>query len=196
MKKNNIVITDTPSSEQIKSEIIRYKYNIKFNNTLRNTIYALITVAAFAVLVATLWMPVLQIYGSSMTPTLDKNEIVVSLKSSHFETGDIVAFYHGNKLLVKRCIAGPADWVNIDASGTVYVNGKAIDEPYISEKSFGICDITLPYQAPEDKYFVLGDHRETSVDSRSTTVGCIAQDQIVGKILIRVWPLNKIGFIR
>lgn len=196
MKKNNIVITDTPSSEQIKSEIIRYKYNIKFNHTLRNTIYALITVAAFAVLVATLWMPVLQIYGSSMTPTLDKNEIVVSLKSSHFETGDIVAFYHGNKLLVKRCIAGPADWVNIDASGTVYVNGKAIDEPYISEKSFGICDITLPYQAPEDKYFVLGDHRETSVDSRSTTVGCIAQDQIVGKILIRVWPLNKIGFIR
>ena len=194
--KKDINIKNIPSSSRIKEEINRYKYRKKYSSLLRSTIFTLVTVAAFAVLVAMLWMPVLQIYGSSMAPTLDKDEIVISLKSSELKTGDVIAFYHGNKLLVKRCIAGPADWVNIDQDGTVYVNGLAIDEPYINEKAFGTCDITLPFQVPEDKYFVMGDHRATSVDSRTTTVGCIAEEEIIGKIVFCIWPMERVRIIR
>ena len=193
--KKDINIKNIPSSSRIKEEINRYKYRKKYSSLLHSTIFTLVTVAAFAVLVAMLWMPVLQIYGSSMAPTLDKDEIVISLKSSELKTGDVIAFYHGNKLLVKRCIAGPADWVNIDQDGTVYVNGLAIDEPYINEKAFGTCDITLPFQVPEDKYFVMGDHRATSVDSRTTTVGCIAEEEIIGKIVFCIWPMERVRII-
>jgi signal peptidase I len=162
---------------------------------MRTTIGAMIVVAAIAVLVATIWMPVLQIYGTSMTPTLSEGEIVLSLKGSKFESGDLVAFYMGNKLLVKRCIAGPGDWVDIDEDGTVYVNGELLEEPYISDKSKGDCDMEFPYQVPESRYFMLGDHRSTSMDSRSSSIGCVAEEQIVGRLVFRIWPLKSLGFV-
>ena len=152
MKKSAIKISDIPSSVVIEETIKKHKYQKRYSRVLKNTIFSLITVAAFAILIATLWMPVLQIYGASMTPTIDNNEIVISFKTKDLNTGDIVAFYHGNKLLVKRCIAGPAEWVNIDSEGNVSVNGQILEEPYISEKNIGTYDITLPYQVPEDKY--------------------------------------------
>ena len=161
---------------------------------LRSTIYALITVAAAAVLVATLWMPVLQISGNSMAPTLTDGEVVISFKGgSNYQPGDIVAFYYDNKILVKRVIAGPGDWVDIDEKGTVFVNEQELYEPYLVEKALGDCNITLPYQVPESKLFVMGDHRSVSLDSRNTALGCVASDQIVGQLVFRVWPHTMIG---
>ena len=180
-----------PSVEALEKELKRVRYKQRYNSVLRSTVFSLITVAAVAVLVATLWLPVLQIFGSSMTPTLEDGDIVFSVKSSQMEQGDIIAFYYNNKILIKRAVATPGDWVDIDHDGTVYVNGEPLDEPYLTEKDFGGADIELPYQVPEGKYFVLGDHRATSVDSRHTVVGCVAQEQVVGRILIRIWPLDR-----
>lgn len=186
---------ESPTAGQLEAELRRERYKQRYRAVLRSTIYTLITVAAVAVLVATLWMPVLQIYGSSMTPTVHDGEIVVAVKTSDMETGDIVAFYFNNKILVKRVICGPGDWIDIDQDGTVFVNGEAVDEPYLTEKAFGDCNIELPYQVPDEKVFVMGDHRSTSIDSRNTAVGCVAQEQVVGKIILRIWPLNKIGIL-
>lgn len=184
-----------PTPEQIEEELRRVKYKRRYRTVLRSTVYTLITVAAIAILVATLWLPVLQIYGNSMTPTLQDGEIIFSLKTSDFKTGDIIAFYYNNKILVKRVICGPGDWIDIDEDGTVYVNEVRIDEPYLTEKALGECNITLPFQVPDGRYFVMGDHRTLSIDSRNTAVGCVAQEQIVGKILFRVWPISRIGTV-
>lgn len=156
----------------------------------------MITVAAVAILVATLWLPVLQIHGSSMTPTLQDGDIVVSLKSSDYKPGEIVAFYYNNKVLIKRVIAQAGDWIDIKEDGSIIVNGETLDEPYIEEKDFGDTDIELPYQVPEARIFVLGDHRDVSVDSRNTMMGSIAQEQIVGKLVFRFWPLNVFGSLK
>ena len=160
-----------------------------------STTNTLITVAAVAVLVAVLLLPVLQIYGTSMNPTLDEGNIVVSVKGTQFETGDVVAFYYNNNVLVKRVIAQAGQWVDIDQDGNVYVDGVQIDEPYVTEKSLGECNIDLPYQVPESRIFVMGDNRDVSIDSRNTSVGCIAEEQLVGKIVFRVWPLMEIGAV-
>ena len=185
---------ELPSIEQLEMELGREKYRWRFRKVLRSTIYALITVAAAAVLVATLWMPVLQISGHSMAPTLTDGEVVISFKGgSNYQPGDIVAFYYDNKILVKRVIAGPGDWVNIDEKGTVFVNEQELYEPYLVEKALGDCNITLPYQVPESKLFVMGDHRSVSLDSRNTALGCVASDQIVGQLVFRVWPHTMIG---
>ena len=196
MKSKTNPTRELPSLEQLTAELERENYKRRYNRVLRSTIYTLIVVAAVAVLVATIWMPVLQIYGASMTPTLNEGDIVVSVKGSDFAPGDLVAFYLGNKILVKRCIAGPGQWVDIDADGNVYVDGELLDEPYLTEKALGDCDIELPYQVPDNRYFCMGDHRSTSVDSRSTTVGCVSDEQIVGKIVFRVWPLPDFGALR
>ena len=184
---------DLPSAEQIDRERRRLRYRQRYLRTLRSTIAILIVVAALAVLVATLWMPVLRIYGSSMAPTLENGQIVVSVKSTRFESGDLIAFYHGNKLLIKRCIANSGDYVDIDEDGNVSVNGAPLEEPYLSEKAYGQTDIELPYQVPDQRRFVMGDNRSASIDSRSTVVGCITEEQIVGKVVFRVWPLGVFG---
>lgn len=185
--------TSLPTAQQLDAERRRLRYKRRYRRTLRSTIAILIVVAALAVLAATLWMPVLRVYGSSMAPTLQNGEILVSVKSRSFEPGDIIAFYHGNKLLIKRYIAGSSDYVNVDEDGTVSVNGTPLDEPYLTEKAFGETDIELPYQVPDQRYFVMGDNRSVSIDSRSSIVGCIAADQIVGKVVFRVWPLSAFG---
>ena len=186
---------DMPTVDQLKAELNRETYNSRFKSVFFSTVYTLVIVAAAAVLVATIWMPVLQISGASMTPTLGEGEIVVSVKGSYFEPGDLVAFYLGNKILVKRCIAGPGQWVDIDEDGTVYVDGKELSEPYLTEKALGDCDIELPYQVPDNRFFCMGDHRSTSVDSRNTNVGCVSEEQIVGKIVFRVWPVQQFGAV-
>ncbi len=185
-----------PSSAEVELELKRERYKSRYKRTLKSTIFALVTAAAAAVLVATLWLPVLEIFGSSMTPTLQEGQIVVSVKANNLEPGDIVAFYYGNKVLVKRYIAGPGTWVDIQEDGTVLLNGEILDEPYLTEKHFGICDLDLPYQVPEGGYFLMGDERETSVDSRHSSVGCISTDQIVGKITFRVWPFEVFGSVK
>lgn len=196
LKRKKKPISEIPTVAQLESELKYENYKNRYSRVLRSTIYSLVTVAAVAVLLTTLLMPVLQIYGMSMTPSLTEGDIVVSVKSSDFKQGDVIAFYYNNKILVKRIIAFPGDWVNIDDDGNVYVNEKLLDEPYLVEKALGECDIELPYQVPDGKIFVCGDHRSTSTDSRNSTVGCVSEEQIVGKILFRVWPLNEIGPVK
>ena len=185
-----------PTTDQIRTELERVRYRRTFANTLRSTIFILIVVSASAVLIAVLLLPVLRIYGHSMNDTLDEGDVVVSIKGSSFKTGDIIAFYYNNKLLVKRVIGQPGDWVDIDEAGNVYVNQVMLEEPYLDSKAFGETNIELPYQVPESRIFVLGDNRDVSIDSRNTSVGCVAEEQIAGKIVFRVWPLDKIGFLK
>lgn len=192
MKKRSLEI---PEIEQLEQEVRRLKYRSRYRSVLRSTFYTLVVVAAVAVLVATIWLPVLQIYGSSMSPSLEEGDIVVSLNSTDCQPGDLVAFYLGNKILVKRCIALPGQWVDMDEDGNVYVDGKLLEESYLTEKSLGNANIEFPYQVPENRYFCMGDHRSTSVDSRHTEVGCVSEEQLVGKIVFRVWPLSGFGSV-
>ena len=193
--KKEISISEL-NSAQIKEEVEREKYSRSFLRAVRSTIYSLITVSAVAVLVAVLLLPVLRIYGTSMNPSLSEGDYVVSVKGSNFNTGDVIAFYYNNKILVKRVIAVSGDWVDIDENGNVYVNNVMLDEPYVDEKAYGDTNIELPYQVPESRIFVLGDHRSVSIDSRNTAVGCVAEEQIVGRIVYRVWPIADFGEVK
>lgn len=185
-----------PSLELLAEELKREKYRSNYSRVLKSTVFSLLAVAAVAVLIAVLLLPVLQINGTSMTETLQDGDIVVALNGSSYTTGDVIAFYYNNEILVKRVIATAGDWVDIDEEGTVYVNNEMIDEPYVSEKALGNCNIELPYQVPDGRCFIMGDHRATSVDSRNTAVGCVSDEMVVGKIFLRVWPLKEIKIIK
>ena len=184
-----------PQTGELTQAVKRERYLHRFRMTIRSTFLSLVVVAAVAVLVAVLLLPILRIYGKSMNGTLDSGDIVVSVKSSGFETGDVIAFYYNNNILVKRVIANPGDWVDMDKEGSVYVNNVLLDEPYLDDKSYGETNIELPYQVPEGKIFVMGDNRSVSIDSRNTSIGCISEEQIVGKIVFRIWPLPQMGAV-
>lgn len=184
---------DLPPTDEIKEAYEKVSYRNRLIRSVVSTTNILIVVAAMTVLVAVLLLPVLRIYGQSMNNTLVSGELVVSVKGASFKTGDIVAFYYNNNILVKRVIANSGDWVDIDLDGNVYVNQKKIEEPYLKEKAFGEPTIDFPYQVPDERVFVLGDNRSVSIDSRHTSIGCVTSEQIVGKIVFRIWPLNKLG---
>ena len=184
-KKQAKKTLEMPSIDLLEGELKQTQYKTRYGRVLRSTIFSLLVVAAVAVIIAVLLMPVLQISGNSMEDTLSDGDLVIALNNGKFKTGEVIGFYFNNGILVKRVIATSGDWVDIDSEGTVYVNGVRLDEPYISEKALGECNITLPYQVPDGKCFVMGDHRANSIDSRTTTVGCISGDKIVGKLLLR-----------
>ena len=183
------------NAEDIQVELKRERNRVRYSRILRSTVYALILVAAVAVLIASLILPVLQIAGTSMEPTLNNGEIVVLLKTRNLKRGELCGFSYSNKILIKRVVGLPGDVIVIDSEGTVFVNGEPLDEPYITDKGLGECDIEFPFEVPEESYFLMGDHRTTSIDSRNTVIGCVERNQIVGKIFLKVWPLKKISFV-
>lgn len=185
-----------PGADQLEAELRREEHKRKYALTLRSTVYIMIVAAAVVVLLSFLLFPIFRIYGSSMSPTINEGEIVISVKGISFGRGDVVVLTYNNRLLVKRVIAGPGQWVNIDPDGNVFVDGEPIDEPYLVEKAYGDCNITLPYQVPEGRYFVMGDNRATSQDSRNSVVGCISKEHILGRAVLRIWPLDSFGIIK
>lgn len=185
--------TALPTVDQLERELYREKYHQRYRKILRSTVYALVIVAAVSILVATLLLPVLQIYGTSMTPTLSESDIVVSVKGGDIQQGDIIAFYYNNRVLVKRVIATGGQTVNMDQDGNVTVDGVLLDEPYLTEKSAGQSDLEYPFTVDPQTYFVMGDHRETSVDSRNSLIGCVSPSEVVGHIVWTVWPLSHFG---
>lgn len=195
MFKNSEKKVSVPSLKAIQTERKRIRRGSLYWQALRGTIAVLIVVASIAVLITTLFLPILQISGDSMAPTLEHDEIVILLKTTDFERGDLVGFYYQGKILLKRVIALPEDEVVIDADGNVYVNGEILDEPYVTDKSLGDCDLEFPYKVPGTSYFVLGDQRSNSVDSRNSVIGAISKDDIIGRVFIRVWPFDRLGLV-
>lgn len=184
-----------PTISQLEAELKREKNRIRYKKMLRSTAAALIVVAAVAVLISNLLFPVLRIYGVSMEPALVNGNVVLAVRDGFYDRGDVIAFYYNNKILVKRAIGLPGEWVDIDENGNVSIDGRLLEETYLSQKALGECDIEFPYQVPDGRYFVIGDNRSISSDSRNSSVGCVAEEQIIGELVFRIWPLSDIGFI-
>lgn len=182
-----------PRIEELERAIELERQRKRYWRTLFGTISILIVAAAAAVLLSFSIFPVFRIYGDSMAPNLAGGDVVVTVRSQNPRAGDVTAFYYNNKILVKRVIAAAGDWVSMEENGDVYVNGELLSEPYLTDKSLGDCERSFPCQVPDGHYFVLGDHRELSADSRSEAVGFVAQEQLAGKLLFRIWPLKKAG---
>lgn len=196
MKQKKDTVTSLPTKKQVETARKKYRRQKAYNKALGGTLYVLTIVAAIAVLIATLVIPVLQIEGTSMSPTLVNGDIVLLTKTTNFDRGELCGFSWNNKLLIKRVVGIPGDWIEMDTDGTVYRNGEKLDEPYAEQLAVGECDLEFPFQVPQEQYFVLGDMRESSIDSRNTLIGCVAQDQIVGKVFFRVWPFETMRFFR
>lgn len=188
-------VSSLPTKKQVEMERKRYRRQKAYSKALGGTIYVLTLVAAIAVLIATLVLPVLQIEGKSMEPTLTNGDIVLLTNTTEFDRGELCAFAWNNKLLIKRVIGIAGDWIEIDTDGTVYLNGEQLQEPYVEQIALGECDLEFPYQVPQEQYFLMGDMRASSIDSRNTMIGSVEKDQIVGKVFIRVWPFDSFGFI-
>lgn len=195
MHENENISSDLPSVEQIESALAHEKGKKHYCNLIKRMLYILLGISAVSVLITMLFFPMLRMYGTSMQPTISSSNIVIAVKGNNLKSGDIMAFYHNNRILVKRVIAMQGDWVNIDADGNVYVNDVLLDEPYLDTKSFGKCDITFPYQVPASQFFVMGDNRSMSLDSRSEEIGCVSEEVIIGKVFICVYPLNELKFL-
>ncbi len=184
-----------PTTEELVEQLERERYRFHRFKALRRVILFLIVAVAVAVFVLILLMPTIQINGNSMEPQLKAGDVVLTQKGKDVESGDVVVFYYNDKILVKRLIGNSGDWVDIDDTGDVYVNGELLDEPYVAKKSLGECDIDLPYHVPEGRIFVMGDQRSESIDSRYSSVGCIDKEQVVGKLVFRIWPIGDIGIV-
>lgn len=195
MNSSNLKGKELPKTSELKELYQHERYRHTFWRTVKSTVFMLVVVAAFAILIAVLFLPILRIYGDSMKGTLNSGDIVVSVKSNDFESSDVVAFYYNNNILVKRVIAEAGDWVDMDKQGNVYVNNQRLDEPYLANRDYGHTDIEFPYQVPENRIFVMGDNRKESIDSRNNAIGTVADEQIVGKLVFKIWPLPELGWI-
>ena len=195
MSRKEKVIPTNLSISVLEEEIKSEKYKSKYTKILRSTIYALIIIASISALIGTLIMPVLEVNNTTMKPLLENNEIVLSLKTKKLKQGDIIAFYQGNKILIKRVVAVPGNYISIDEEGNVYVDGEVLNEPYVTNKQKGETNIEFPYQVPESEYFVLSDERDKTTDSRNEDIGLIKKDNVIGKVIFRVWPFKKLGAI-
>ena len=193
MSRSKTLRLDVLKIEVLEQELERVRSRNRSLQLIKSTVSVIIVAAAAAVMLATLMFPVLRIYGTSMTPTLNEGDIVVSVKGTNLKRGDVIVFYYNNKILCKRLIGKPGDWIDIDKNGNVSVNNVQLDETYLPEKALGDCNIELPYQVPENRYFVMGDHRSVSVDSRNTQIGCISEEQIVGRIIFSILPFHSIN---